>query len=359
MKARKIIAPAVCAAVILTVGYLLQALLVPKYISEAREGNLIAEYYSSPKNHDVIFVGDCEIYENIDPVALYDGYGISSYLRGSPQQLTWMSYCLMEETLKYEKPKAFVFSVLALKYGEPQSEAYNRLAFDGMKLSAAKIRGINASVTEGEDRLSYLLPILRFHSRWSELDANDFRYMLKKKPTVSAAGYVPRIDVKGTDFFPKGQELADYRFSDRCYEYLDKMVKLCRENGVKLIFVKAPSISPYWYDEWEEQVTEYAAKNGIPYYNFLEMQDRTGIDYMTDTYDTGLHLNHAGAGKLTTVLGELLSADLSLTDHRGDKEYDSAWDSIRRFRDGVIEYQKKELAETGKISGITTSLDIG
>lgn len=49
MKARKIIAPAVCAAVILTVGYLLQALLVPKYISEAREGNLIAEYYSSPK----------------------------------------------------------------------------------------------------------------------------------------------------------------------------------------------------------------------------------------------------------------------------------------------------------------------
>ncbi len=82
MKARKIIAPAVCSAVILTVGYLLQALLVPKYISEAREGNLIAEYYSSPKNHDVIFVGDCEIYENIDPVALYDGYGISSYLRG-------------------------------------------------------------------------------------------------------------------------------------------------------------------------------------------------------------------------------------------------------------------------------------
>ena len=265
----------------------------------------------------------------------------------------------MEETLKYEKPKAFVFSVLALKYGEPQSEAYNRLAFDGMKLSAAKIRGINASVTEGEDRLSCLLPILRFHSRWSELDANDFRYMLKKKPTVSAAGYVPRIDVKGTDFFPKGQELADYRFSGRCYEYLDKMVKLCRENGVKLIFVKAPSISPYWYDEWEEQVTEYAAKNGIPYYNFLEMQDRTGIDYMTDTYDAGLHLNHAGAGKLTAVLGELLSADLSLTDHRGDKEYDSAWDSIRRFRDGVIEYQKKELAETGKISGITTSLDIG
>ena len=353
MKIRKIIAPVISIAVIIVIGYLLQALLMPKYITEAREGNLVAEYYGSVKNHDVIFVGDCEIYENIDPAALYDGYGISSYLRGSPQQLTWMSYYLMEETLKYEKPKAFVFSVLALKYSEPQNEAYNRLALDGMKLSALKLREISASVTEGEDKLSYILPILRFHSRWSELDASDFRYMLKKKPTVSAAGYIPRIDVKGTDFFPKGQELADYRFSDKCYEYLDKMVKLCRDNDIKLIFIKAPSTSPYWYDEWEAQVTEYADKNGIPYYNFLKLQDRTGIDYMTDTYDAGLHLNHAGAQKLTSVLGELLTEDLSLTDHRGDPEYDKAWDDIRGFRDRVIEYQKKELAETGKISGIT------
>lgn len=353
MKIKRIIRATVCIAAILIIGYLLQSLLMPKYISEAREGNLISEYYSSVKNHDVIFVGDCEIYENIDPVSLYDNYGISSYLRGSPQQLTWMSYYLMEETLKYEKPKAFVFSVLALKYGEPQSEAYNRLALDGMKLSSTKLNAIDASLTEGEDKLSYLLPILRFHSRWSELDANDFRYALKKKPTVSAAGYVPRIDVKGTDFFPKGQELADYNFSEKCYEYLDKMVKLCRDNDIELIFIKAPSISPYWYDEWEIQVTEYAEKNGIPYYNFLKMQDKTGIDYMTDTYDAGLHLNHAGAQKLTSVLGELLSDDLDLTDHRGDPQFDGAWNEIRNFRDRVVEYQKQELAKTGKISGIT------
>ena len=47
-------------------------------------------------------------------------YGITSYIRGSAQQLVWQSYYLLEETLKYEKPKVVVFNVLAMKYNEPK-----------------------------------------------------------------------------------------------------------------------------------------------------------------------------------------------------------------------------------------------
>ena len=53
---------------------------------------MIAEYYQEEKNHDVIFVGDCELYENISPQVLWDEYGINSYIRGSAQQLIWQSY---------------------------------------------------------------------------------------------------------------------------------------------------------------------------------------------------------------------------------------------------------------------------
>ena len=53
--------------------------------------------------------------------------------------MAWQSYYLLEETLKYEKPDVVVFNVLALKYNEPQSEAYNRLTLDGMKLSKLKL----------------------------------------------------------------------------------------------------------------------------------------------------------------------------------------------------------------------------
>ena len=90
------------------------------------------------------------------------------------------SYYLLEETLKYEKPKVVVFNVLAMKYDEPQKEAYNRLNLDGMKLSKEKIKAVKASMMDDENLIEYIFPLLRYHSRWSELTSEDFKYLFKK-----------------------------------------------------------------------------------------------------------------------------------------------------------------------------------
>ena len=122
---------------------LLQELLRPKYGQlNIPEGTLIADYYDDPTRHDVIFIGDCEVYENFSPVTLWEEQGITSFIRGSAQQLIWQSYYLLEETLRYETPEVVVFNVLSMKYGEPQSEAYNRLNLDGMRWSASKLGAI-------------------------------------------------------------------------------------------------------------------------------------------------------------------------------------------------------------------------
>ena len=341
--------------VMVLVLFTLQRILMPKYVSEAVDGRLIAEYYDSAQNHDVIFVGDCEVYENISPVTLWEDYGISSYVRGSPQQLIWHSYYLMEETLRYETPKAFVFNVLSMKYGEPQSEAYNRLALDGMKWSQSKTDSINASMTEEEDFISYVFPLLRFHSRWSELKAEDFEYAFKEVPQLSINGYLMRIDVDGVDELRKGQELGDYTIADVCWEYLDKMRVLCEENGVELILMKAPTNTPqwYWYDQWDEQVKAYAEKNGLRYYNFLEVTDDIGIDYNTDTYDQGGHLNLSGAEKLSTYFGQILVDELKLTSHHGEAEYEAVWTVLTEQYNQIKETQEKLLEENGKLTGFT------
>ena len=138
----------------------LQRLFMPKYMHDVVEGAMIAEYYDTQKNHDVVFIGDCELYENIDSVTLWQDYGINSYLRGSAQQLIWQSYYLAEETIKYEKPKVIVFNILSMKYDEPQKEAYNRMTLDGMKWSKSKVNSIKASKTEEEHFLEYLFPLV-------------------------------------------------------------------------------------------------------------------------------------------------------------------------------------------------------
>ena len=335
--------------------FVLQRVLMPKYVSEAVDGRLLAEYYDTAMNHDVVFVGDCEVYENISPVKLWQDYGIASYVRGSPQQLIWHSYYLMEETLKYEKPKAFVFNVLSMKYGEPQSEAYNRLALDGMKWSQSKVDSINASMTEEEDFISYAFPLLRFHARWSELKAEDFEYAFKVVPQLSINGYLMRIDVDGTEKLYTGQPLTNYEFADVCWEYLDKMRVLCEENGVELILMKAPTGTPdwYWYDQWDVQIKEYAGEHGLRYYNFLENVEEIGIDFTTDTYDRGGHLNLSGAEKLSTYFGRILLEEMDMTSHHGEEEYEQIWTTLTEQYNQIKATQEKLLKENGKLTGFT------
>ena len=319
---------------------------MPKYVTSIIEGSLIAEYYQEKTPHDVIFIGDCEVYENISPVTLWEKYGITSYIRGSAQQLIWQSYYLLEETLKYEKPEVVVFNVLSMKYNEPQKEEYNRLTLDGMRWSMSKVKAIKASMMEDEKFIEYLFPILRYHSRWSELSGEDFKYMFKKDK-VSHNGYYMRVDVKPVTTVPQPRKLADYNFGDNAWYYLDKMVELTKNNGIKLVLMKAPTIYPHWYDEWEQQIEEYAEKNDLMYINFLELMDETGIDLSVDTYDAGLHLNKSGAEKLSVYFGKILQDTYGLEDHRGDEQLRMVWQEKIDFYQQMAEQQYNELEEYG------------
>ena len=47
--------------VMLIILYLLQKLLMPKYMSDIPEGAMVEEYYKETTDHEVLFVGDCEV----------------------------------------------------------------------------------------------------------------------------------------------------------------------------------------------------------------------------------------------------------------------------------------------------------
>ncbi len=324
MKKRSISVFLVLGLVVLGSLWLLQRLLMPKYMGDIVEGALISEYYKETTDHDVIFVGDCEVYENFSPITMWEDYGITSYIRGSAQQLIWQSYYLLEETLEYEKPEAVVFNVLSMKYDTPQKEAYNRMTLDGMKWSKSKVDDIRASMMEDEEFADYVFPILRYHSRWQELTSDDFKYLFTRRP-VSQSGYYMRIDVKPAQTFPKPKKLANYEFGENSWKYLEKMRKLCEEKGIQLILVKAPSLYPAWYDEWEDQIEEYAKTYELPYYNFLELTDEVGIDFTKDTYDGGLHLNLSGAEKMGAYFGKILREEFQVPDRRNDEKIASVW----------------------------------
>lgn len=359
MTKKKIIHAVLATIITLCILFFLGKLLKPKYMTEILEGALIAEYYQEQtKDHDVIFIGDCEVYENFSPITLWEEYGITSFIRGSAQQLMWQSYYLLKETLRYEKPEVVVFNVLSMKYAVPQKEAYNRMALDDMPLSLSKLKAIKASMLDEEDIITYLFPILRYHSRWSELSKEDFEYLFRRNP-ISHNGYLMRVDSKPVTTIPQGKKLPNYQFSDICYSYLDKMTQLCRENDVALVLIKAPTIYPYWYEEWDAQMVEYAAKNDLYYINFLDYADEAGIDFSTDTYDGGLHLNLSGAEKMSRYFGRILVDRYELEDHREDITLKKLWGEKMAFYYSTMEKQVAELETLGYIKAFNLNRNEG
>lgn len=327
MKKKILIGVAALLILVLILG-LLQALVLPKYITNP-EGRLAGEYYADAGGNDVIFIGDCEVYESIVPSVLWDKYGITSYVRGGAQQLVWHSYYLLKESFKYDSPKAVVFNVYALKYGEPQSEAYNRMTFDTMRWSPTKIEGILASMTEDESIIEYIFPLLRYHSRITELESEDIEYWLKKPEAISDNGYLIKTGVRPMPESEPITDAPDELIPSSSLEYLDKMRELCNENNCELILVKAPT-NPrgyWWYDEWDSQINEYTEKHGLSYYNFIPYADEMGIDWQTDTYDEGLHLNVYGAEKFTEYIGKILSEEHGITSRKGEDELSSRWEN--------------------------------
>lgn len=333
VKLKRILTAVITLILLVTFLWLLQLLLMPKYMTDIKEGALIQEYYDNPEGHDVIFIGDCEVYENISPITLWREYGISSYIRGSAQQLIWQSYYILEDTYRYETPSVVVYNVQPMIYGEPQNEAYNRMTLDAMPLSSSKISAIRASMTDDESLISYIFPILRFHSRWSELSYEDVRYMFGRD-SVSYGGYLMQTAVRPMESLPAVKPLDDYTLPDICFDYLGKMAALCKEHGSELVLVKSPSLYPHWYDEWDAQIVKYASENGLKYYNFLDVSSEIGIDMRTDTYDMGMHLNVYGAEKYSSYLGRILQEEIGITDRRGEAEYDAVWNDLcKRYDD--------------------------
>lgn len=326
----------------LAILILLQMLLMPKYMTQFPEGALIGEYYANAGNNDVIFIGDCEVYENFSPITLWEKYGITSYIRGSAQQTIWQSYYLMEEIFRYETPKVIVFNVLAMKYDTPEStgrqsqrEAYNRMTLDTMRWSSSKWNAILASMTEEEKQrdgmFTYLFPILRYHDRWSQLTQEDFTYWFCRD-TVSHNGYLMQTGVKPYTTAYAEPPLTDYGFGTNSWNYLDKMVQLCEEHDTQLVLIKAPSLSPVWWDQWDAQIEEYANQHGLLYINILDHQEEIGVDWNTDTYDAGLHLNVYGAEKASAWLGRILAETYGIPDRRNEEITSARWsETVERY----------------------------
>lgn len=307
-------------------------IICAKFIGDST--TIVDGFYAEKKNDiDMIVIGSSNSFCTVDPVVLYEEYGIAAYDFGSSSQPVNISVLYLREALKTQKPKVVAFEVNMLTSDSISSrgEAGLRWGFTNIPLSVDKLKCIYQSVGEvNADYFSYVFPVFRYHNRWKELSKTDYTYFYQDK-TNYTKGYLETQAVS-----EEAVNLTDYNFEGEAWieemniAYLDEMVQLCRRKNAELLLFKSPKES--WHRYETEAVRALADERGLRFVDFNELYSDGEITLdMAEDFRDSQHLNDFGARKVTSALGSYIKENYELPDRREDAEPNS-WDAASTYR---------------------------
>ncbi len=171
-----------------------------------------------------------------------------------------------------------------------------------------------------------LFPLDTMHSRYKDLTKNDF---FDENNSINYKGFDYRNTTVQFETPDVSGMTEDFVFDEKHEKYLRLMIELAREKNIPFVVMTTPyvvTIDEQGYLNYVETICE---QEGVTYIDFNKMYDEVGIDFSTDMAEN-VHLNFSGTKKLTQYLGNYITANYEVPDHRGD-EKDSSWDVDARI----------------------------
>ncbi|MCH5345282.1 MAG: hypothetical protein J1E64_14740 [Acetatifactor sp.] len=293
-----------------------------------------SDFFDQEEDFDVLFVGTSHVMNGVFPMELWDDYGIISYNFGGHANRLPTTYWVMQNALEHTTPKVVVIDCLYLSRNEKCSEAFSNmhLSFDAFPLNMTKIKAtwdllddpVTKEALENGTRIEYDEPRTRigllwdysvYHSRWTEIGQGDF------KPSQSyEKGAESRISVaRGNPNKISSEQKMELGTTGE--QYLRKMIEDCQDREIEVLLIYLPFPASEEEQKEANYVYDIAEEYGVNYINFLDMDL---INYETDLYDLGSHLNPSGARKVSDHLGEYLISNYDISDQRNNEDY-SFW----------------------------------
>lgn len=294
-------------------------------------------FYSSEKNSmDYLCAGISHTYYGINPVYVYTHSGYKGYNLGDEAQNIRFSYFWLREALKTQNPKVFFLDVGGLFYSESSmAEEWKLKEYSDMRFSMEKIQAADEGTDERNTRIGALFPLLYFHSNWKSL--SEARFSGKDTSSFGARvvwgknGSPDPLEVHPYDIQYEGDN--KYRessiISAENKAYFERILQLCKDNQVELVPYKTPTNN---WDEERKSITEnFVGKYGL---DLLDMNEIVNINWETDTYDGGYHLNFWGNCKASECVCKFLRDHYGKIPISGDAS--NEWE--RLMEDYNLEY---------------------
>lgn len=306
-------------------------------------------YPLEDKQWDVIFAGSSHMNHAVLPMELWSDHGISAYNNAQSGQILPVSYYSVKEVIERYRPKLIVLDLYELYYPEKTGNvSWMHQSLDSM---SAKNRIPAILELLGVSSKEYLLPLIKYHSRWSSLTSRDF----DPGPipyTLGCAlnfGKAADLDGKRCEEVPADEKLPPPEIPRK---YLEKIVSLCRSTDTGLLLVALPYFASEDYTGGTHDLTDdqkymnwaadFAAEQGVPYLNYFHLTEKLGFSWTEHLYDYS-HMNYFGAKLITGHLGRYLAEHYEMTDHRGEE----AFAFMEPLKQQYGEYIAEQLQKTG------------
>ena len=284
-------------------------------------------------NIEILFLGSSHVFCGYNPEVLEEYYGENVYLAATPVQKIDASYYLLKEALKTNPIKTVYIDMYYRQFRDVPAERtdeqmkYIWCISDNMKQNWNRVEFLlNAS---SSDRyINGFLPASRYGNYL--LDLSRFERVIKSKRTaeyrevkcpegIENSFYKGAlIDLNGASGVPMIGKIGRYDIakignnimSDYSLKYLNKMLKLCRDNSIELVLVTTP-FTYYHIQAMEDYITyyefvsDYARQNGLEYYDFNLCKESV-LPLEEDMFVDIHHLSGKGATFYSDVFGNMM-----------------------------------------------------
>lgn len=302
----------------------------------------LANYYKEkPNSLDVIVAGDSNVYRAFSPMTFWKDENVASYVIATASQPAWISYYMVEDALRYQKPKVLVFEINELFAAAKGKTSRFCNAINALSPSTARLHAIaDPSGGFDDDDRSVL-----YYAYTQEIMKNTLHGLdpLKKRDTKTDntpnyKGYMMNTSTVPFPTYSTYMSRYDVNLGldkDNA-SYVEKIIDLCKKKNIPLLFVKFPTKE--WTSQKAKIAKKFAQQHHVP---LLDMNvDTIGIDWMKDTKDAGFHLNDRGAQKATKAVENYISSYVDLTPTKDPAVIKSYNASLQRYEKD----QKKDFA---------------
>jgi len=276
------------------------------------------------EEHNDIFVGTSCGKININPDIVEEITGRTGHNLCVGGEYGIDAYHLTKLVIEKQKPERVIYEVDPSYFVTEKEPGNNYLLFyHEFPLSKAKLEYFEASMLDCDFR-TVLFPWYEYSlgyeikklpdTVYQKLHQNyDVSYLKGQAQEYHESGFIERYPVDVTKLKMTEPKLfTEQNVKQINMEYLEKLITLCKDEGVEFIAVTTPTPEPTLsaypdnFDSAWSYFSEFFQEQGVRYLNFnTEYYDLFPHDLKNYTDYDG-HMNGEAAGKFSEILGYLL-----------------------------------------------------